>query len=66
MVPPAAPPAAGLPAGWSVLGRPGARSQAVRRGKHRDSRRADPVQVETLTPPGWHGLRYAAPPGMDL
>lgn len=26
---------------------------------------ADPVQVETLTPPGWHGLRYAAPSGMD-
>lgn len=23
-------------------------------------RQADPVQVETLTPPGWHGLRYAA------
>ena len=23
-------------------------------------RRADHVQVETLTPPGWHGLRYAA------
>lgn len=29
------------------------------------SRRADPVQVETLTPPGWHGLRYAALFGMD-
>nr|DAQ02830.1 MAG TPA: hypothetical protein [Caudoviricetes sp.] len=30
------------------------------------SRRADPVQAEELTPPGWHGLRYAAPPGMNL
>ena len=30
------------------------------------SRRADPVQVETLTPPGWHGLRYAVSSDMDL
>lgn len=57
---PRRPPFAGLPRRVE-----GARSPAAWRGKHRDRRRADPVQVETLTPPGLDGLRSAALSGMD-
>ena len=54
--PPAAPPAAGLPR----------RVECARLTRCQiASRRADPAQVKTQTPPGWHGLRCVAPSGMD-
>ena len=79
------------PCRWAALPGGGCQSASRRALEASRRRRADPVQVETLTPqqvrrvctadsvsalasdpqtaeadpPGWHGLRYAAPSGID-